>query len=58
MSNNKNISWNPSIDPETEDRLAFLKLSSQEKWKYMMGIVLANYPKKEVTYAKRIIEWT
>ncbi|MGB3588206.1 MAG: hypothetical protein WBA23_16775 [Tunicatimonas sp.] len=53
----RNISWNPDVDPETEDRLAYLALNPQERWDYMMTLILATYPKKLVTYDKRKIEW-
>ncbi|WKN41119.1 hypothetical protein [Tunicatimonas pelagia] len=49
----RNISWNPDVDPETEDRLAYLALNGQERWDYMMTLILATYPKKVVTYDKR-----
>ena len=60
MKTKKNISWKPDIDPETEDRLAFLKLNPQERWDYIMTLILATYPKgvKTVQYNKRKIEWT
>jgi len=56
---NRNISWIEGIDPETEDRLAYLKLSPKERWEYLMTLILATYPSgKKVTFKKRIIEWT
>lgn len=55
----RSISWNEGIDPETEDRLAYLALSSKEKWNYLMTVILASYPlDKEVTFKKRTIKWT
>ena len=53
------LSWNPGVDPETEDRAAFLKLSHVERWNYIMEIVLATYPggPEAVTFEKRQIEW-
>ena len=53
------LSWNPNVDPETEDRAAFLKLNSTERWNYIMAIVLATYPggPEAVTFEKRRIEW-
>ncbi len=54
----RNISWKDGVDPETEDRLAYLALSSKEKWDYLMTLILATYPKgKKVTFDKRLIEW-
>jgi hypothetical protein len=54
----KNISWKDGINSETEDRLQYLKLSSKEKWNYLMTLILATYPpNKKVTFDKRIIEW-
>jgi len=55
----KNISWNDGVDPEREDRLAYLALSPKEKWDYLMTLILATYPAgKSVTFNKKIIEWT
>jgi hypothetical protein len=55
----RNISWTEGIDPETEDRLAYLALSSKEKWDYLMTLILATYPPgKKVTFNNRTIEWT
>ena len=55
----RTLSWNLGIDPETKDRAAFLKLSSLERWNYVMEIVLATYPggPEAVTCKKRRIEW-
>ena len=55
----RTISWKPDIDPVTEDRTAFLKLSPLERWEHMMAVVLATYPggSSAVTYEKRQIEW-
>ncbi|MGD1891697.1 MAG: hypothetical protein ACFB15_14045 [Cyclobacteriaceae bacterium] len=54
----RNISWNPNIGPETEDGLAYLVLNAQQRWDYMMTLILATYPEKSVTYDKRQVEWT
>lgn len=56
----RHISWNPDVDPETEDRLAFLKLSPQERWRHMMAVVMLTYPggAHACSYSKRKIEWT
>jgi hypothetical protein len=52
------ISWNPEQNPETEDRIQFLRLSQQERWNHVMDVILLTYPKnKQVEYKKRIIEW-
>ena len=40
----RTLSWNPEVDPEAEDRAAFLKLNSLERWNYIMEIILATYP--------------
>lgn len=54
------LSWNPESNPEIEDRLHFLRLSDKQKWKYLMKLILSNYPasKDTVSFRKRIIEWT
>ncbi|MEQ6119779.1 hypothetical protein [Reichenbachiella sp. MALMAid0571] len=49
--------WNKDIDPETEDRKAFLKLSYSERWSYMMALILSNHPTKKPTNHKKIIKW-
>ena len=55
----RSTSWNKGVNPETENRLAYLELSSTKKWNYLMALILASYPSgKEVTFKKRIIEWT
>jgi len=53
-----NISWKKGVNPETEDRVQYLKLSSQEKWDYLMTLILATYPSETVSFDKRQIEWT
>ncbi len=55
----RTLSWNPDVDAETEDRAAFLKLDSLERWNYIMEIVLVTYPggPEAVTFEKRRIEW-
>ncbi len=54
----RTLSWKEGIDPETEDRLEYLKLTSEEKWKYMMTLILSKFPAdKQITFKKRIIEW-
>ena len=58
MELSKTISWNPKINSETEDRIEFLKMPDNERWNYMMAVVLMGYPKgKKVEYKKRIITW-
>ena len=52
------LSWRKEIEPETEDREAFLKLSYSERWNYMMALIMSNYPKGKPTNYKKIIEWT
>ncbi len=52
------LSWKDGIDPETEDREAFLKLSYSERWSYLMTLIMSNYPKQKPTNYKKIIEWT
>jgi hypothetical protein len=49
----RTLSWNPGVDPETEDREAFLKLSYVERWNYIMEIVLATYPARVAPAARR-----
>ena len=57
--NQRTLSWNPNVDPEAEDRAAFLRLSSLERWEHTMAVVLAAYPggPQAVTFEKRKIEW-
>ena len=52
------LSWKKGIDPETEDRKAFLKLSYSERWNYLMALIMSNYPKVKPTNDKKTIEWT
>ena len=51
------LSWDPNIDPETEDRLNFLRLSFSDRWSYMMALIGSNKPKTSPTNKKKIIEW-
>ena len=56
----RNISWNPDLDPVEEDRIAFLSMNAQERWDYIMELILATYPGglSALRYDKRKIEWT
>ncbi|ADR23474.1 hypothetical protein MATR_26730 [Marivirga tractuosa] len=50
------LNWNPNVDPETEDRLVFMKMSDAEKWKSFNKLILMNR-KEPLTFHKRRIEW-
>tara|TARA_R100000027_G_scaffold67602_1_gene67112 strand:+ start:1397 stop:1606 length:210 start_codon:yes stop_codon:yes gene_type:complete len=54
--NKMRLSWNPDIDPETEDRLVFLAMSGPEKWQSLNRLILGNR-KLPLTFHKRIIKW-
>ncbi|MEX2336257.1 MAG: hypothetical protein WD555_03195 [Fulvivirga sp.] len=53
------LSWDPNKDPEWEDREAFLKLSSGDKWKYLMRLIMQTkkLPEGAGKFSKRKIEW-
>ena len=59
-TSHRRISWNPDIDPETEDRLAFLKLAPEERWRHIMALIMLTYPggSKALSFNERKIEWT
>lgn len=50
------ISWNPDVDPVTEERLALFAKSDLENWKRLMRIIFMNR-REPVTFAKRKIRW-
>jgi hypothetical protein len=50
------LSWNPEIDPETEDRLRWLNMSDPEKWKAINKLIMM-HRKTPLTFHKRRIEW-
>ena len=52
------LTWKQDIEPEVEDRLAFLRLSYSERWSYMMKLIMSNHPKKIPTNNMKRIEWT
>lgn len=52
------LTWNPDLDPESEDRLHFLSLSYQDRMKYMMKLIMLTYPADKVTNNRKRIEWT
>ena len=62
MENNKlntgvsRISWNPDVDPVTEERLALFAKSDQDNWKRLMRIIFMNR-REPVTFSKRKIKW-
>ena len=58
MSDKSRLSWNEGVNPEKEDREAFLKLSYSKRWNYLMALIMSNYPNKKPTNYKKIIEWT
>ncbi|MDH5396860.1 MAG: hypothetical protein OEX02_01850 [Cyclobacteriaceae bacterium] len=53
------ITWHPDKDPEWEDREAFLKLSDEERWAYLMRLIMhtKKLPEGAGKFTKRIIEW-
>jgi hypothetical protein len=51
------ISWNPDVDPVTEERLSLFAKSDHENWKRLMSIIFMNR-RKPVTFLKRKIKWT
>ncbi len=57
--NQRTLPWNPQADPEVEDRAAFLRLSSLERWEHIVAVILATYPggAQAVSFEKRKIEW-
>jgi len=54
----KRVSWKNGVDPESEDREAFSKLSYSDRWKYMMTLIMSNHPTKKPTNYKKTIAWT
>lgn len=50
------LSWNPDIDPETEDRLRFMNMPDPEKWKCFNKLIMM-HRKTPLTFDKRRIEW-
>ena len=51
------ISWNPNVDPVTEERLSLFIKNDRENWKRLMSIIFMNR-RKPVTFLKRKIKWT
>ena len=53
------LSWRPGLESETEDRAAFLQLSSAQRWDYLMRLIMTvkNLPRGAGKFDKRIIEW-
>lgn len=53
------LTWNPHVDPEQEDRDEFLKLSSGERWAYLMRLIMNSkkLPKGAGQFKKKKIEW-
>lgn len=53
------LSWNSNVDPEWEDRKAFLRLSSEDRWKYLMRLIMNSkkLPEGAGKFTKRKIEW-
>jgi hypothetical protein len=56
-SRNSRLSWNPDVDPVTEERLTLFTKSDLEIWQRLMRIVFMNRT-SPVTFSKRKIEWT
>lgn len=50
------LSWNPDVDPVTEERLKLFSKSDLENWRRLMKIVFMNR-KTPVTFSERKIEW-
>ncbi len=55
-SHSSYLSWNPDIDPVTEERLKLFSKSDLEIWTRLMKIVFMNRT-TPVTFSKRKIEW-
>jgi len=55
-SNKSYLSWNPEMDPVTEERLKLLSKSDFEIWRRLMHIVFMNRT-APVTFSKKKIEW-
>jgi len=55
-TNGSRISWNPDVDPVTEERLALFQKSDLENWKRLMRIIFMNR-REPVTFSKRKIKW-
>jgi len=53
------ITWSPGKDPELEDREAFLRLSDEERWAYLMHLMMHSkkLPEGAGKFTKRKIEW-
>ncbi len=51
------ISWNPDVDPVTEERLSLFAKNDLENWKRLMSIIFMNR-RKPVTFLKKKIKWT
>ena len=56
QSNSSYLSWNPEVDPVTEERLKLFSKSDLENWRRLMHIVFMNRT-TSVTFSKRKIEW-
>ena len=52
------LSWKEGVNPEKEDREAFLRLPYSKRWNYLMALIMSNYPKEKPTNYKKIIKWT
>ena len=50
------ISWNPGVDPVTEERLALFAKSDLENWQRLMRIIFMNRP-EPVSFSKLKIKW-
>ncbi len=51
------LSWDPEVDPKTEDRLRCMAMSDHEYWNAMMRLINIGRT-SPVTFAKRIIKWS
>jgi hypothetical protein len=49
------LSWNPDVDPVTEERLKLLSKNDLENWRRLMKIIFMNR-KTPVTFSERKIE--
>jgi hypothetical protein len=50
------LSWNPEMDPVTEERLKLFSKSDLDNWRRLMHIIFMNRT-APVTFSKRKIEW-
>ena len=50
------LSWNPEVDPVTEERLKLFSKTDLENWRRLMNIIFMTR-KTPVSFSKRKIIW-